>query len=98
MKGEFLDAWNYDAYGQYYYVTFNQQSNNYFSYAAIDNALLATNSPTGPVCLSGKPCAMEYLLRRWGDPAAAQLSVSTPNCLRQQHPPHHPCRRDGRSR
>ena len=57
MKGDFLDdAWNYDAYGQYYYVTFNEQSNNYFSYAAIDNALLATNSPTGPVCLSGKPC------------------------------------------
>jgi iron complex outermembrane receptor protein len=56
MKGEFLDAWNYDAYGQYYYVNFNEQSNNYFSYAAIDNALLAVNSPTGPVCLSGKPC------------------------------------------
>jgi outer membrane receptor protein involved in Fe transport len=56
MKGDFLDAWSYDAYGQYYYTTFNAQNNNYLSYAKIDNALLVTNTATGPQCLVGKPC------------------------------------------
>lgn len=56
IKGSFLDAWSYDAYGQYYYVTFNNQNNNFLSYAKIDNALLVTNTPTGPQCLSGAPC------------------------------------------
>ena len=56
IKGDFLDAWNYDAYGQYYYVTYNSQNNNFLSYAKIDNALLVTNTAKGPQCLSGAPC------------------------------------------
>jgi iron complex outermembrane receptor protein len=57
MKGDFLDAWSYDAYGQYYYVTFNAQNNNYLSYAKIDDALQVVNTAEGPQCLIGKPCA-----------------------------------------
>jgi outer membrane receptor protein involved in Fe transport len=56
MKGEFLDAWNYDAYGQYYYVTYRNAQNNYLSYQKIDNALLATGTAANPQCLVGKPC------------------------------------------
>lgn len=56
MKGEFLDAWNYDAYGQYYYVTYRNAQNNYLSYQKIDNALLVTGTAANPQCLAGKPC------------------------------------------
>jgi outer membrane receptor protein involved in Fe transport len=56
MKGDFLDAWNYDAYAQYYKVTFSSQNNNYLSYLKIDNALQVINTPTGPQCIVGKPC------------------------------------------
>ena len=56
MKGEFLDAWSYDAYGQYYYVTYRNAQNNYLSYQKIDNALLVTGTKANPQCLAGKPC------------------------------------------
>ncbi len=57
-KGDLGDAWNYDLYGQFYYVNFSSANNNYLSYLKIDNALLATRDPlTGnPVCVSGSPC------------------------------------------
>ncbi len=56
LKGEFLDAWTYDAYGQYYYVTYRNAQNNYLSYQKIDNALLVTGTAANPQCLVGKPC------------------------------------------
>ena len=56
MTGEFLDAWRYDAYGQYYYVTYRNAQNNYLSYQKIDNALLVTGTAANPQCLVGKPC------------------------------------------
>jgi outer membrane receptor protein involved in Fe transport len=56
IKGNFLDAWSYDAYGQYYYVTFDSQSGNFLSYAKIDNALQVVNGANGPQCISGSPC------------------------------------------
>jgi iron complex outermembrane receptor protein len=56
LKGEFTKAWNYDAYGQYYYTTFFNSNNQYFSFTNIDNALLVTSTPTGPQCVSGPPC------------------------------------------
>jgi len=56
VQGDFADAWHYDAYGQYYYVNYNNQQSNYLSYQKIGNALLAVNTPTGPQCLVGSPC------------------------------------------
>ena len=56
IKGELSKAWEYDAWGQYYYTTFFEANNQYFSYAKIDNALLATNTAAGPACVSGPPC------------------------------------------
>ena len=56
MKGNFADAWSYDAYGQYYYVNFSSANNKYFSYAKIDNALLATGTKANARCLLGAPC------------------------------------------
>ena len=56
MKGDFADAWSYDAYGQYYYVNFNSVQNKFLSYAKIDNALLVTGTKANAQCLSGSPC------------------------------------------
>jgi iron complex outermembrane recepter protein len=56
MKGDFLEAWSYDAYGQYYYTTFDNQNNNYLSYNKIDNALLVTGTAANAHCVSGSPC------------------------------------------
>ena len=55
-KGEFADAWSYDAYGGYYYVDFFNSNNKYFNFANIDNALLVTGTRANPVCISGPPC------------------------------------------
>jgi iron complex outermembrane receptor protein len=56
VKGDFLTAWSYDAYAQYYYVNFIESNNGYFSYANIDNALLVTGTRANPTCVVGSPC------------------------------------------
>ena len=56
VKGDFLDAWDYEAYFQYYYVNYFTSNNKYLSYLNIDNALLATGTRANPECLVGKPC------------------------------------------
>ncbi|HWY96366.1 MAG TPA: TonB-dependent receptor [Steroidobacteraceae bacterium] len=55
-KGDFLDAWSYDAYGQFYYTTFFNSNDKYLSFAGIDNALQVTGTAANPVCVSGPPC------------------------------------------
>lgn len=39
IKGEINDAWNYDAYGSYYYTTLYSTNRNYVSMARAQNAL-----------------------------------------------------------
>ena len=56
IRGELSKAWEYDAWGQYFYTTFFESNNQYFSYAKIDNSLLVTGSAANPTCLSGPPC------------------------------------------
>lgn len=56
IKGELSKAWEYDAWGQYYYTTFFEANNQYFSYAKIDNALLVTGTAANARCLSGPQC------------------------------------------
>jgi iron complex outermembrane recepter protein len=56
LKGDFLDAWNYDAYGSYYYVSFFNSNNGYLNFQGINNALLVTGTAANPVCISGPPC------------------------------------------
>ena len=55
-KGNFADAWNYDAYAQYYYVNFFNSNNKYLNFQSIDNALQVTGTAQSPVCISGAPC------------------------------------------
>ena len=66
LKGDFLGAWSYDAYGQYYYVNYSAASNTYLSYAKIDNALLATGTAANPQCLAGNLCVPWNIFRDGG--------------------------------
>jgi iron complex outermembrane recepter protein len=57
IKGDFAEAWSYDAYGQYYYVDFFNSNNKYLNFQNIDRALLVTRDAQGnPACVSGPPC------------------------------------------
>jgi len=65
-KGDFLDAWNYDAYGGYYYVNFFNSNDKYLNFANIDNALLVTGTAANPVCISGPPCVPYNIFKDGG--------------------------------
>ena len=55
-KGDFLDAWSYDAYGQYYYTTFFNSNDKYLNFQGITNALQVTGTAANPVCVVGGTC------------------------------------------
>jgi iron complex outermembrane receptor protein len=55
-RGDFLDAWSYDAYGQYYYTTFFNSNDKYLNFQSIANALQVTGTAASPVCVVGGPC------------------------------------------
>jgi iron complex outermembrane receptor protein len=54
MKGDFADAWHYDAYGSYYYTNLYNSETNYLSNSGIENALDVTSTGPGgaPACAS----------------------------------------------
>jgi len=56
VKGGITNAWNYDAYGQYYYTEFFNSNDQYFSFTNIGRALLVTGTAANPTCVSGAPC------------------------------------------
>ena len=94
MKGELGDAWNYDVYGQYYYVNFSTINNNYLNYAGIDNALLAVSDPaTGnAVCAGGANGCVPWNIFKDGGVTQDQLqylyllgTASGHNSLRTIH-------------
>jgi outer membrane receptor protein involved in Fe transport len=67
VKGEIGPAWNYDAYGQYYYVQFYNTNNRYLNFDRITNALQVTAGPGGvPVCIIGPPCVPYNIFRDGG--------------------------------
>ena len=78
--GDIAKGWTYDAYGQFYYVTYFGSSDRYLNYANIGNALLATtrDPSTGligpPVCVSGGPSCVPYNIFAEGGVTPAALS------------------------
>jgi outer membrane receptor protein involved in Fe transport len=65
--GEFLGAWNYDAYGQFAYTTFFNNNENYLNYQSINYALQATTGANGqPVCISGGSCVPYNIFTQGG--------------------------------
>jgi iron complex outermembrane receptor protein len=80
-KGNPFDAWSYDLYGSYYYVSTFQSNLNYLDYAKISNALQVTTDPvTGaPACIGGGKSCVPYNLFTTGAVTPGQLAyVSTP--------------------
>ncbi len=72
QKGDFADAWNYDAYAQYYYVSMYQSNPGYLNLDSVNNALLVTGTAANPVCISGPPC-VPYNIWNAGGVTQAQL-------------------------
>jgi iron complex outermembrane receptor protein len=72
-KGEFADAWSYDAYGQYFYTTFSDSNQKYLSYEGIGNALLVTGTAANPTCINSnaRGCVPYNVFRDGGVTAAA---------------------------
>ena len=52
-KGDFANAWSYDAYGQYFYTKFTDSNQGYLNFQAVTNALLVTGTAANPKCISG---------------------------------------------
>jgi iron complex outermembrane receptor protein len=73
IKGDFATAWNYDAYGLYYYTTFYNDNTNYLNFQSIANALQVTGTAANPVCISGSPC-VPYNIFTSGAVTAKQLN------------------------
>jgi iron complex outermembrane receptor protein len=73
-KGDFLDAWNYDAYGQFYYVSFFNSNDKYLNFSKIDQALLVTGTKANPVCINAAGGCVPYNIWSDGGVTPAQLN------------------------
>ena len=73
-KGEFLDAWSYDVYGQYFYTTFTDANNKYLNYQGITNAFLATGTAANPTCIGNPAGCVPYNVFKDGGVTPAQLN------------------------
>ena len=72
-KGDLGSAWNYDAYAQYYYTSFNFANDNYLNFESIADALQVTGTADNPVCISGSPC-VPYNIFTEGGVTADQIA------------------------
>ena len=78
MKGDFADAWHYDAYGSYYYTSLFNSETNYLSNAGIENALNVVTGPGGtPVCASGAAGCVPWNIFTTGGVTPAALTYLT---------------------
>jgi iron complex outermembrane recepter protein len=72
MKGDFADAWHYDAYGSYYYTTLFNSNNNYTSFKNMQDALLVGGTAAAPTCLSGNANCVAWNIFNQGGVNQAQ--------------------------
>jgi iron complex outermembrane receptor protein len=72
-KGEFADAWSYDAYGQYFYTAFFDSNQKYLNFQSIANALLVTGTPSHPVCIGASQGCVPYNIFSDGGVTQQQL-------------------------
>ncbi len=79
-KGDVIDAWTYDVYGSYYYVTTFQSNANFLNYSNVNSALQVTTNPTtgAPVCISGGQCVPWNIFQTGGVTPAALGYLQTP--------------------
>jgi iron complex outermembrane recepter protein len=72
-KGDFAEAWSYDAYGQFYYTTFFNSNEKFLNFASIDNALQVSGTKAAPVCVTGPPCVPYNI---WSDGGVTQQQLN----------------------
>ena len=73
-KGNFGDAWSYDAYGQYFYTSFYDSNEKYLNFQSITNALQVTGSAAHPVCIGGALGCVPYNIFSDGGVTPQQLA------------------------
>jgi outer membrane receptor protein involved in Fe transport len=73
-QGDFLGAWSYDAYGQYYYTQLFNSNTNYLNYASIGQALIATGTATNPTCTVSAGGCVPWNIFTQGGVTPAQLA------------------------
>ncbi|RYZ66464.1 MAG: TonB-dependent receptor, partial [Proteobacteria bacterium] len=65
-RGDVVEGWTYDAYGQYYYTNFSNVNAKDFAIDRMNNALLVTGTAANPVCISGGACVPWNVFRDGG--------------------------------
>jgi iron complex outermembrane receptor protein len=77
-KGDIAGPWKYDLNASFYRTGFNEAKENYLSVSRVQNALLVTQSPNGPVCISGGSCVPYNIFQDGGvtDAALAYLDIT----------------------
>jgi outer membrane cobalamin receptor len=66
LRGDFADAWSYDAYAQYYYTSFNFANDRYLNFQAIADALQVRGTAANPECISGGNCVPYNIFNEGG--------------------------------
>jgi iron complex outermembrane recepter protein len=73
-KGDFADAWSYDAYGQYFYTAFFDSNQKYLDFQSITNALLVTGTAANPTCIGAPRGCVPYNIFSDGGVTQRQLN------------------------
>ena len=77
-KGDFLDAWSYEAYGSFYTTSLFNSLGGYLSYSKIQNSLLVTTNAAGaPACQGGQAGCVPWNIWTQGGVTPAQLNYLT---------------------
>jgi iron complex outermembrane receptor protein len=73
-KGDFADAWSYDAYGQYFYTAFFDSNQKYLNFQSITNALLVSGTAAHPACIGAPQGCVPYNIFSNGGVTQQQLN------------------------
>jgi iron complex outermembrane receptor protein len=77
-KGDITGPWKYDMNASFYRTGFNEAKENYLAISRVQNALLVTQGPNGPVCISGGGCVPYNIFQDGAvsDAALAYLDIT----------------------
>jgi iron complex outermembrane receptor protein len=74
IKGDFSDAWSYDAYVQYFNTAFFDSNQKYLNFQSITNALLVTGTAAQPACIGASQGCVPYNIFSSGGVTQQQLN------------------------
>ncbi len=73
-KGDFANAWSYDAYGQYFYTAFFDSNQKYLNFQSISNALRVSGTAAHPTCIGAHQGCVPYNIFSDGGVTQQQLN------------------------